>query len=197
MADILSPTPSMDEGGLTCFKEALARSRCYLEYGCGGSTVYACNVAQVKVVIAADSDKRWLEKTKASFNSANTKLLLGHCDIGEVGDWGVPKSTDQVHNFWKYMATPWQIAKQYNHVPDTVLIDGRFRIASFLFSLLSARVGTTILFDDYMDRPQYFVVEEFCKLKETRGRMGVFTTSNQYSVTAICEKIAQYSILCN
>jgi len=78
-----------------------------------------------------------------------------------------------------------------------VSVDGRFRVASFLFSLLSARTGTTILFDDYMDRPNYFVVEEFCKLKEARGRMGVFTTSNQYSVTALCEKVAQYSILCN
>jgi hypothetical protein len=93
-----------------------------------------------------------------------------------------------------YMAQPWRLAKHHNLVPDTVLIDGRFRVASFLFSLLSARIGTTILFDDYVDRPVYFVVEQSCPLTSLCERMGLFHAAKNFSITEICENIAKYAI---
>ncbi len=195
MSEIITATPIMDHGGLACFKETLKHSRCYLEYGCGGSTVYACHEAKVAVIISVDSDRAWVENVASSLMNATSTLLIQHCDIGEVGDWGTPTSENNIHGFWKYMVAPWKIAKSGNHVPDTILVDGRFRVACFLYSLLSARVGTTILFDDYLNRPHYFVVENFCKLKELHGRMGVFTVDHHFSMTEICEKIAEYSII--
>lgn len=194
MTDVIAPSPSMDTEGLRCFQENVKRSRCYLEFGSGGSTVYAATVANVPHVISVESDRAWSSKVRSSINLPSCKLYLEHCDIGEVGDWGIPKNREKIDNYWKYMVTPWQIAKLNSLVPDTILIDGRFRVACFLASLLSARNGTVILFDDYFDRPHYFVVEEFCKLVEKRGRMGVFVATNNYSVPAICEKIAQHSI---
>lgn len=187
--------PWMDEQGLLCFKEALQHSRCYMEYGSGGSTVYACCTAQVPVVISVESDQAWIEWLRPQLADSPSTVLLTHCDIGEVGPWGVPRAPDRMNHFWRYMATPWQVAKQHHHKPDTVLIDGRFRVASFLFSLLSARVGTTLLFDDYMDRPEYFVVEDFCPLREVRGRMGVFTASASYAMADLAERIAEYSVV--
>jgi hypothetical protein len=186
--------PWMDAQGLQCFQAALAHSQCYLEYGCGGSTVYACNTARVKTVISIESSRDWVDKLRALLAGTPSTLLLAHCDIGEVGDWGVPKSKDRVNDFWRYMVAPWQLARQHHHQPDTVLVDGRFRVASFLFSLLSARVGTTILFDDYLDRPEYFVVEQFCRLQEAHGRMGVFTAGPGYSTVDLCACIAEYSL---
>jgi hypothetical protein len=60
--------------------------------------------------------------------------------------------------------------------PDCVLIDGRFRVACFLTSLLNADVGTSIIFDDYNDRRHYHVVEEVVpKIKES-GRQAIFVT---------------------
>jgi len=195
MSEVVQPTPHMEVEGLKYFQEAATRSRCYLEYGSGGSTVYAVNVAQIPVVISVESDKVWYEKVKASVTSPICKLYLEYCDIGAVSDGGTPKSKEKVENFWRYMATPWHAAKRYGLVPDTILIDGRFRVASFLFSLVSARSGTVILFDDYSDRPQYSVVEGFCQLAEKHGRMGVFLATKNFSVSEICEKIAEYSIL--
>jgi len=193
--ETIQPVPLMDSEGLKCFEETTRRSQCYLEYGTGGSTVYAARIARVPIIISVDSDRIWLENVKASASVADSKLYIEHCDIGEVGEWGTPKNKDKIENFWAYIATPWRIAKRNNLAPDAVLIDGRFRVASFLFSLLTARVGTVILFDDYLDRPQYFVVEGFCQLEEKRGRMGVFLVTRNYSVSDICERIAQYSIL--
>jgi hypothetical protein len=84
------------------------------------------------------------------------------------------------------------MARHRSLAPDTVLIDGRLRVAFFLYSLVSARVGTGILFDDHLDRPQYFVVEKFCSLESRHGRMGSFTTTKHFSIPDICDAIAQY-----
>jgi hypothetical protein len=64
-----------------------------------------------------------------------------------------------------------------------------------LYSLLCARKGTKILFDDYLNRPEYFVVEKYCKLHDSKGRMGVFHVENYYEITSLCADIAKYSIV--
>ena len=61
--------------------------------------------------------------------------------------------------------------------PDLVLIDGRFRVFCFLTTVKLAPVGTKILFDDYINRPLYHVVEEFCEKIETCGRQALFEVS--------------------
>jgi len=183
-------TPSMDQAGLDCFKQTLQSSQCYLEYGCGGSTVYACNTAKIKNVISIESDVDWVKQISNILSNSN---LLEHCDIGPVKEWGYPKTNEHIQNFWKYSIRPWQIAQQHALVPDTVLIDGRFRVASFLYSLICAKEGVTILFDDYYEpRPHYFVVEEFLPVKEQRGRMAVFQVQKNYSVEKLTAKIAEY-----
>jgi len=195
LTGVVQPVPHMDEEGLSCFKEALAVSRCYLEYGSGGSTIYAANVAHVPTVLSTESDVTWRNRVLESISDASrSKVHVEYWDIGEVAEWGYPKDQSKIGNYWGYMAQPWRVAKEQNLVPDTVLIDGRFRVACFLFSLLSARIGTKILFDDYLDRPHYFVVEQFCQLKATRGRMGLFSATKDFSITDICENIAKYSI---
>jgi hypothetical protein len=124
-------------------------------------------------------------------------LYLEYCDIGEVGNWGTPKNDGKICDYWKYAATPWDVARRLHLVPDTILIDGRFRVASFLLSLVSARTGARILFDDYLDRPYYFVAEQFCPVAETHGRMAVFVAERAYSVPEICQRIAEFSVLPN
>ena len=54
-----------------------------------------------------------------------------------------------------------------------VLIDGRFRVACFLFSLLNAKKDSIIIFDDYMNRSEYHVVEEVLPKYEKCGRQVV------------------------
>ena len=195
MSDLIAPHPSMDTSGLARFAEALQRSRCYLEYGAGGSTVYACNIANIDTIISVETDKAWTDRVRRSVARTASHLLMEHCDIGEVRDWGMPATESRFADYWKYMVLPWKIARQHSLVPDTVLIDGRFRVASFLYSLISARQGTVILFDDYFDRPEYFVAEEFCRLSERHERMAVFIATTNYSYTDITARIVQYSVI--
>jgi hypothetical protein len=135
--------PHMDAEGLHFFKERLKESFCYLEFGSGGSTVYACLEAKVKTVISVDTDATWIEKIRTETQGSSSNLHINHIDLGGVGDWGTPKSTERYRDFWTYSTFPWKKAAELNVVPDTILIDGRFRVACFLYSLLTARVGST------------------------------------------------------
>jgi hypothetical protein len=55
-----------------------------------------------------------------------------------------------------------------------VLIDGRFRAGCFGATLLNAKDYTVILWDDYVDRPEYHLVEEVTKPVALFGRMARF-----------------------
>ena len=193
MSSELNLQPSMDEGGLNFFTDAMTKSNCFLEYGCGGSTVYAANVARVKTIISVDTSKDWVDTVCKSLTHTKTKYHVTHCDLGEIKEWGFPINRAHSVHFWRYMVMPWKKANELNLVPDTILIDGRFRVASFLYSLLSARTGTLLMFDDYLNREPYFVVEKFCKLQEKHGRMGVFYADRNYSITDLVSTIAEYS----
>jgi len=186
--------PSMDAEGFAFFRNSIKKSKCYLEYGSGGSTIYAANTANVESIISIESDKKWVGIVQQSLASIRKNIHLEHCDIGEVANWGAPKNTNKINCFWEYSTKPWALAAKNNLHPDLVLIDGRFRVASFLYSVMCSDAGTIVLFDDYTDRPQYAVVEDFCSLKSSHGRMGVFVVDKKYSAPDIAAKFAKYSI---
>lgn len=188
-------TPWMDDEGFTFYKKCIANSNCYLEYGCGGSTIYTEKNSRVESIISVDSDETWVLAIKNKLRFSNKRLFIEYCNIGETGDWGVPKNNSHFKNYWNYMTTPWECARKESLNPDLILIDGRFRVASFLYSIVCSELNTTILFDDYTNRPEYHVCEEFCKLKETAGRMAIFTKINSYSFPQICQAIAKYSVV--
>lgn len=194
MSPLVAAKPHMDDEGFQCFREKIAGVQCYLEYGCGGSTVYAAKVANVPSIIAVDTNREWVDRVTASIQGSEGRFFIEHCDLGPTGDWGVPKSDEKRKFFWRYVVTPWNTAKQNSLTPELVLIDGRFRIASFLFSLLSAPEGTTILFNDYFDRPHYAVAEEFCRVDQRRGRMAVFKTTRSFSQTDLATKLMIHSL---
>jgi len=191
----VSALPHMDKEGLEVFQRQLAASVIYLEYGSGGSTVYASKVPSIRKVISIESDKNWILNVRSSVAANDSKVHLEHCDIGEVGQFGHPVGSERFRNYHSYATRPWVIAKQQSLVPDTILVDGRFRVACFLYSLLCARVGTKILFDDYGDRPNYFVVEQFCPLDSMWGRLAVFVVKKEFSVSDLVEKFAKYSVV--
>jgi hypothetical protein len=73
----------------------------------------------------------------------------------------------------KYTNGIWDQLKERKFEPDLIFIDGRFRVATFLMSLINAP-GAKIIFDDYMDRPEYQIVETILPLSYSVGRLGIF-----------------------
>lgn len=148
-----------------------------LEYGTGGSTVLAAEMDQKKIV-AVESDKDWaINLRKYLDNSPSTKSSpsIIHADIGPTGAWGHPASSEHWAKYCNYPLLPWGGIEKF--VPDVVLIDGRFRAACFLTSVLMIETETVILFDDYFGRERYKVIEDFVSPVEAVERMAIFRVS--------------------
>ena len=130
--------PHLGKNGLAIFEKYVSNSACYLEYGSGGSTPRAHNLG-AKHIISVDSSKDWTQAIQNNLNhSPNADLL--YCDIGLVGRWGKPTEEGKLQNYYTYMSSPWSVAQKNLNV-DLVMIDGRFRVACFLYNLLCAEPG--------------------------------------------------------
>jgi hypothetical protein len=118
---------------------------------------------------------------------------LIHADIGTVGDWGVPKSHDGFSRYWTYPTLPWVYLKSIRQSPDLILIDGRFRVACALISILFAEEGTLILVDDYADRPEYWLIERYAKLRSSAGRLAAFEVKKTFNYFDITTELLCYA----
>ncbi|MBF9043505.1 hypothetical protein HKCCE4037_09210 [Rhodobacterales bacterium HKCCE4037] len=154
------------EDGL--FKAAIEGCRTYGEYGLGASTLWV-DANTDATIIGVETDPAWLDRTRAALTRP-TAHDLRHIDVGPVAKWGKPRSYRKRRNFLSYVEGPWSgLAK-----PEVVLIDGRFRVACFLTSLREATPGTAIIFDDYVKRKTYHLVEEFLRPEAVNARQAVF-----------------------
>ena len=158
-----------DAGGDKLFAEVANFAVVYGEYGCGKSTKYIAKHTDARI-IAVDTSKEWADRTRSAINDRHNALIC-HVDCGPVGDWGRPLNLDFKDRFHVYHYFPWALEEPS---PNVVLIDGRFRVACFLATLMRAKPGTQILFDDYCDRPHYHVVEKLIVPARTSGRMALF-----------------------
>lgn len=144
-----------------------------LEYGSGGSTLLAARLPG-KHVLAVESDAVFLCRLNTELMQlrTGTRVATRYSDIGPVKDWGKPENDSGWYGYPDYALGIWR--EEWFVQPDTVLIDGRFRVACFLVCAVLTRKPLTILFDDYRPRPNYHVVERIARPKKRVGRMAVF-----------------------
>ena len=153
------------DGDDTLFKEEVLNASIYGEYGVGESTSWVLNHTACKV-IAVDTSLSWVKAVQ----NIDNRLNIHYANLGEVGAWGRPKSYTRRNFFPDYTDFIWNQADK----PDVVLIDGRFRVCCFLTSLKFAEEGTRIIFDDYINRPHYHVVEQYVPRVRECGRQCLF-----------------------
>jgi hypothetical protein len=161
-------TQKLFDGDDWLFKKCVKEALVYGEYGVGKSTdwVYENSAAHI---ICVDTSFEWVQGFLKKCNG-NARCIIDWVDLGEVGDWGYPLSYEKRGDFVNYAASIWEKTEK----PDVVLIDGRFRVFCFFYSLLHGRPGTKIIFDDYRPRRRYHVVEEVIKPVELCGRQALF-----------------------
>ncbi len=149
------------------------QARVLLEYGSGGSTVFAAQQHN-KLIFSVESDRAWFLSLQRKCDEANlpSSPILYHANIGKTGTWGRPVDDKLWAGFYRYPLAIW--AEPFFRQPDTVLIDGRLRPACFVATCINTRAPLTVLFDDYLNRPSYKVVEELVRPTEIIGRMAVF-----------------------
>jgi hypothetical protein len=174
----------MPRVSLERLEELLTKCESYLEYGCGGSTTLAAKLG-VKNLIYCDTSNIWIDSVSKIVNTySEINSYPVFVDLGEVIAWGRPKDQTKALSWKNYCYKPWVIAEKYNIKPQLILIDGRFRVACFLVSLLSGNIGTTILFDDYCDREYYQIIENIIKPSKTHDRLAEFIIPEKFDRNA-------------
>lgn len=184
--------PSMPRVSLARLEELLTKCESYLEYGCGGSTTLAAKLG-VKNLIYCDTSSVWMDSVSKIIKTyTETKSYPVFIDLGDVIAWGRPKDQTNALSWKNYCYKPWVIANKNNIKPQLILVDGRFRVACFLVSLLSGYVGTTILFDDYCDREYYKIIESIIKPIKTHDRLAEFIIPENFDRNSSLIMLLEY-----
>lgn len=178
--------PSMSAASAAYIASLMSSASCYLEYGAGGTTVHAAKTG-VPHVVSVESDQAWIEAVKHKVVSQYTKGSVNFIcpDIGPTKEWGFPVSETHWKNYSAYPLDAWQICKEKGISPDLVFVNGRFRVACFLATILFAKIGCRMLFNEYRDRHQYELIESLVKPVRYIDRVAEFVVSHNVDRDAI------------
>ncbi|AIO32117.1 glycosyl transferase 2 family protein [Burkholderia cenocepacia] len=190
-ASVKSSMPKQEQ---LCLVSIFKDSRAYLSYGAPDTPMMAFD-AGVRDVVFSDSDAEILDVLNYSvalkwagssrrFHSVLTK-------IGKTKEFGYPVDNSEWSRYPLYALMPWNCCAEKGISPDVVLIDARFRVSCFLVSLIMAIPGTVVLFDDYVDRPQYHVVETLVKPVDIYGRLAKFIVPENLNFRVLTRLLLQ------
>ncbi|CAM5359465.1 hypothetical protein ACFFJ0_18645 [Sphingobium scionense] len=163
----------MPEAALARLIQAYEQAEIILEYGSGGSTELAAAMPG-KFIMSVESDAEWARALRQKLGQAHppSRTIIHHVDIGPTGDWGRPIDTTLWRDYHRYPNDIWE--RPFFRHPDVILIDGRFRTACLATAMLRTRRPLVILFDDYVNRPKYHLVEQAIKPVAFHDRMAEF-----------------------
>lgn len=172
-------------------KQKYTNTTSIVEYGSGGSTLIGAQ-SERTTIFSVESDPNWTKKIRdwLRFEPQKGKVVFNHVDIGPTKEGGFPQDETRRSAWINYSMSVWERGDLIH--PDIVLVDGRFRVACFLATMMNIRRPTTVLFDDYTDRPHYHVVEEFFVPVQTVGRMAVFEVRPRALHPSELRKFASY-----
>jgi hypothetical protein len=187
----------MDPETLAFLDERLRVSRAYLEYGSGGSTRMAVGL-RVPHILSVESDHAFgravQQAVQGDLQGIDFQLFLPK--VGPTGRWGYPTGTEHFQAWPEYPTCAWSALRRHGLSPDLVLVDGRFRVACFLATLVSAKPGTAIILDDYAGRRgKYQIAESHAPLRAMLGRAALFEVPEQVDVSAAALDLARYAVI--
>lgn len=185
---------TLDNETKTWLKDFYKKEHTILEYGTGGSTFLALESNSKTKVYACETDRKWLDNviTHSKKTGCSDRLTPVYLNVGQTGNWGTPTGPitfERIQRFLRCSITPWKKLREINVDPNITFIDGRFRTACFLTTLLYIRKPTTIIWDDFGDRPHYDIFGDVIEIKEMVGRTVIFEAlPNQYDIVEILSK---------
>jgi len=174
----IEENPSLEELSNKFLTNALKKSKFYLEYGSGGSTVLASKLGIDYITI--ETDLLFLNSVKHKVKKVGhrnlSKQIYVYRNIGLTSRWGhplFPKTSKQsLLTKFKNYSDPEFIMRDK---PDLIMIDGRFRAVTLLrmYDVLKSYSGWQVLFDDYFSREEYKIISKFFMVDERIGRLAV------------------------
>jgi protein O-GlcNAc transferase len=174
--------PMMSKPEIELVIKYLEKATKYLEYGSGGSTVYACKFNNLTKIKTIESDYNFSLEMKKVCPRAD----INYINVGRTGICGTP--IDKRNQYlWK------NYSNKYSSEFDLVLIDGRFRVACLLDIILK-QGNPVILFHDFNNRPEYHLIKEFCTILESVDTLVVLQINNNNDLDKISILYTMYSL---
>ncbi len=191
--DSYSPYPvfypfMMKKAEKEMFDAYIKQSNIYLEFGAGGTTIRALQKSNAKV-FCVESSAEWTEHIKSYTivkKNHPSRLHFHYADIGPTKEFGYPIHTENPQIFEKYIVDVFDNFE--SSFPDTILIDGRFRVACALKSLIEATkkgVTPTLLFHDFWSREHYHIILKFVDVINQVDELGVFKPKTDLLLTEL------------
>lgn len=144
------------------FTAFLKTAKNFVEFGAGGSTVYAASIITGSIT-SLDSSRDWLNVVAAACaeHPEWVQPQLVFADIGPVKEWGQPRDESCREHWPSYATKMWDLPD--TDQADLYLIDGRFRVSCFIETLMRCRADAVLLIHDFAERRQYHVIRKFAR----------------------------------
>ena len=125
----------------------------------------------------------------------NKRLNFIHVNIGKTKDWGKPlndKKSDLLPNYSGVLDDT-----IINSKIDTILVDGRFRVACILNAILNCNKDVIILVHDFWSREHYHIVLNYLDTVSKVDNLGVFKIKKNVDIEDIEKLYDKYKYIPN
>lgn len=186
----------MSKNEKSLFDKFISSSRYYLEFGSGGSTIRALQKSTA-IIYSVDSNQEWIDSMEEYLVvrlHMKCRLTFFLIDIGNTKEWGTPVDDTSKHLFPKYSADVFELV-DYKKI-DTVFVDGRFRVACVLQTVLNVYTphinNVVILIHDFWNREGYHVVLKYLEVVDKADTLGVFKVKNNLDIDEVKNDYNKY-----
>ncbi len=184
---------TMTQAELDLLHSRMDRSRRFLEFGAGASTVYAAGCTSIERIESVESSAEFIDQQVRPHAPvpeavAAGRLVFHIIDIGTTGEWGSPADARVRHLWPNYPLSVF--ARPSEH--DLVLIDGRFRVACTLASILCTPSQCVIMIHDFWNRPHYHVLLRFLDVQAKADTLAVFSKKPAIDTRRAQTMLARY-----
>jgi len=198
ITDKLSDNPKlfsviMSKSEKELFINNVKQSKHYLEFGSGGSTFLALMNSNADVV-SVENDIKWIKHLK-EWNlirkNDNKRLHFYYANTGKIGGYGWPTDIKADRDLFPIYSNG--VFKDIvNNKYDLVLIDGRFRVACALQTILNTDDNVKILIHDFTNRPDYHEILKFLTIEKNADTMVLLRKKNNIDRTKVVELYEKY-----
>jgi hypothetical protein len=197
--DLYSLKPSLysfilSEKSKQFFDQVIKSSSHYLEFGMGGSTIRVLQESKSKVY-TVESSIDWIGQMRKylliKYMVVTKRLQIFHVDIGKTGSWGSPIGNYSKHLYPNYSSSIFNCIDK--RLIDTVFIDGRFRVACVMKTILECCNNEKLVFliHDFQ-RKEYHIVLKYLEEDERCINLVKFHLKKDIDLNSVEEDYEKY-----
>ena len=185
--------PSLLQHDKEMFYRYLDKTGVYFEYGSGGSTYQASIRDKITKMYSVESDPDWHKQLKTYIKSNKITHIFNDMDT-IPNTWGHPGKKASKEQRISYSNHIRKLSKKEQDSIDLVVIDGRFRVACCLNCYDVIRDDCLIAFDDFLNRPKYYLVLEYFSIVEKTDDDRMIILKKKKGMTIPKQLIEKYEL---